>query len=201
VTRATPLPLDERRAALIAATEPLLEQFGREVSTRQIAEAANVAEGTIFRAFPTKEALIDAVLSDVFDVQPTCAELAAIDLSQDVKDRLVAAVLVLQARLHRVFALFHSMRLSPPVKHDPDTFRARQRADNEQLNAALAALLEPDRDRLRFDPVEAANAVRAVTFALTHPILGVERFTEPEQIADLVLHGILGAATSGGRGC
>ena len=68
VPRATPLPPDERRAALIAATEPLLERFGRDVSTRQIAEAAGVAEGTIFRVFPTKEALIDAVLEEVFDV-------------------------------------------------------------------------------------------------------------------------------------
>ena len=76
MTRAAPLPPDERRAALIAATEPLLEQFGREVSTRQIAEAASVAEGTIFRAFATKDALIDAVLEDVFDVQRTCDELA-----------------------------------------------------------------------------------------------------------------------------
>src|SRR4029078_8863346 len=88
VSRAAPLPLDERRAALIAATEPLLEQFGREVSTRQIAEAANVAEGNIFRAFPTKDALIDAVLNDVFDVQHTCDELAEIDLRQDVEERL-----------------------------------------------------------------------------------------------------------------
>lgn len=201
VTRATPLPPDERRAALIAATEPLLEQFGREVSTRQIAEAANVAEGTIFRAFPTKEALIDAVLNDVFDVQHTCDELAEIDLGQDVEQRLVAVVRVLQTRLHRVFALFHSMRLGPSIKHDADDFRIRQRTDNEQLNSAIAALLEPDRERLRFKPVEAATAVRTVTFALTHPIIGEDRFTEPEKIVNLVLHGILTTATTGGRGC
>ncbi len=54
MSRATPLPLDERRAALIAATEPLLEQFGRDVSTRQIAEAACVAEGTIFAPSPPR---------------------------------------------------------------------------------------------------------------------------------------------------
>ena len=116
MSRATPLPPDERRAALIAATEPLLEQFGRDVSTRQIAQAACVAEGTIFRAFATKEALIDAVLEDVFDVQRTCDELAAIDRSLDLEGRMVAAVGVLQARLRRVFALFHSMRIGP--QHD-----------------------------------------------------------------------------------
>ena len=188
VSRATPLPPDERRAALIAATEPLLEKFGRDVSTRQIAEAACVAEGTIFRVFSTKEALIDAVLEDVFDVQRTCDELDAIDRGLDLEARMVVAVQVLQARLYRVFALFHSMRIGP--KQDHRDFRERQRRDNDTLNAALTALLEPDADRLRVPPAEAANALRTMTFALTHPILGNERFTEPAQIVDLLRHGI-----------
>jgi len=179
---------------LIAATEPLLEQFGREVSTRQIAEAAGVAEGTIFRAFPTKEALIDAVLEEVFDIQRTCLELAEIDTSQPLEPRLCSAVSVLQERLRRVFALFHSLRIRPP-EQDAKAFKERQRSDNAQLNAALAALLEPDRDRLRLAPEEAANALRTITFSLTHPILGDQRFTTPAQIVDLVLHGISNPST------
>jgi hypothetical protein len=101
---------------------------------------------------------------------------------------MVAAVRVLQTRLRKAFALFHSMRLGPrPDQHD---FRARQKSDNERLDAGIVRLLEPDHDRLRLPPDEAANALRAVTFALTHPIVGNGRHTQPQQIADLVLHGI-----------
>jgi AcrR family transcriptional regulator len=190
VPRATPLPRDERRAALIAATEPLLEQFGREVSTHQIADAAGVAEGTIFRVFATKEALIDAVLDEVFDISRTCDQLATIDESLDLEARMVEAVTVLQGRLRRVFALFHALRLHRRPPENSDDFRRRQQADNEQLNAALAALLKPDVDHLRLDPSSAASALRTITFSLTHPILSERKLSDPARIVDLVLHGI-----------
>lgn len=188
MTRAAPLPLDERRAALIAATEPLLERYGRDVSTRQIAEAAGVAEGTIFRAFATKEELIDAVIKDSFDIHNTCDELAKIDRDLTLEERLTAAVAVLQERLRRVFALFGSLRLRGEA-HDHDSFRTKQQADNALVNSAIAALIKPDQDQLRLDVLEAANALRAVTFALSHPIVGGGSLSAPRQIVDLVLHG------------
>jgi AcrR family transcriptional regulator len=189
MTRAAPLPLDERRAALIAATEPLLERFGREVSTRQIAEAAGVAEGTIFRAFATKEDLIDAVIEDAYNVERTCSDLAEIDLGLSLEERLVAAVVILQERLRRVVALFWSLRLRKEA-HDRDSFRAKQQAENELLNNAVAALIKPDQDQLRLDALDAASVLRAITFSMSHHILGDQRLTEPQQIVDLVLYGV-----------
>jgi AcrR family transcriptional regulator len=189
VPRAAPLPLDKRRATLIAATEPLLERFGREVSTRQIAEAAGVAEGTIFRAFATKEALLDAVIEDAFDSQRTCYELAQVDPALSLEERLTAAVVILQERLRQIFALFGSLRLRKEP-HDHDSFRAKQQADYELINGAIAALIKPDQDQLRLDVMEAASALRTITFSITHPMLGDSRLVEPQQIVDLVLYGI-----------
>ena len=189
VTRAAPLPLDERRAALVAATEPLLERFGRDVSTRQIAEAAGIAEGTIFRAFATKEALIDAVIEDAFDSRRTCLELAQIDPGLSLEARLAAAVVILQERLRRVVTLFGSLRLRKEA-HDHESFRLKQQADYEMLNSAIASLIQPDQDQLRLDVMEAASALRTITFSISHPILGDQRLARPQQIVDLVLHGI-----------
>ena len=64
MTRAQPLPPAERRASLIAATRQLILDHGPDVTTRQVAEAAKVAEGTLFRVFPTRRDLIAATIAD-----------------------------------------------------------------------------------------------------------------------------------------
>ena len=56
--RAEPLAPDDRRRAIVEAVIPLLVERGATATTRQMAEAAGIAEGTIFRVFPDKAALI-----------------------------------------------------------------------------------------------------------------------------------------------
>ena len=185
--RATPLPPDERRAAIVAATLPLLVRHGRDVSTRQIAEAAGVAEGTIFRVFETKDVLIDATLDDVFDPSSTCTELLAIDASQSLEQRMTAVVTVLQQRMATVFGVFHALRLAP--RPAPDHL-ARQRHDESLIGAAIEAVLEPDRHRLGVDLGVAAALLRTFTFAVTHPMLSQLPHDQPELVVDLLLHGM-----------
>src|SRR5262245_8799950 len=109
--RARPLPPDERRAMLIAATLPLVAQHGTKVTTRQIAQAAGVAEGTIFRVFPDKEALIRAALAQCLDPAPTLAELRRVELGLPLEQRLVEVTTILQRHLIRVFDLLIAVRL------------------------------------------------------------------------------------------
>jgi AcrR family transcriptional regulator len=54
------------RARIVAAARELLATHGVEASLREIARRAGVGVGTLYRHFPTREELVDAVLADAF---------------------------------------------------------------------------------------------------------------------------------------
>lgn len=62
-----PLRADARRnrARILAAAEEVFAARGADASTEEVAAAAGVAIGTVFRHFPTKQDLLGAILKDV----------------------------------------------------------------------------------------------------------------------------------------
>jgi AcrR family transcriptional regulator len=55
------------RERILDAARRLFADQGLEASMDEIARAAGVGAGTLYRRFPTKEALLDAILGDVVD--------------------------------------------------------------------------------------------------------------------------------------
>lgn len=193
--RAGRLPPDERRAAIVAATLPLVLRHGAGVSTRQIAEAADVAEGTIFRVFPDKDALMRAITAKAFDPEPTLRELAAVDRDQPLRDRLVAVVQILQRRLTGVFGLLDALGLAGPPHghHDAHDPRCEHRAPstmNDAFRTAVVDLVGPDRNQLKVPPMELAHVLRLLVISGTHPRITDGRPLHPDQIVAILLDGL-----------
>jgi AcrR family transcriptional regulator len=177
--RASALPPEERRAAIVDATLPLLLEHGEMVTTRQIAEAACIAEGTIFRAFADKDELVSAVVEQALDTAPVEAHLATIDRTQPFDTVLVSAVTILQERVVHIWRLLSSIG---PRFHDPT------RKPVIELGA-LAEIFDDKRAKLRVDPRTAARHLRALTLAATHPMMVSESMSAVE-IVELFLHGV-----------
>jgi AcrR family transcriptional regulator len=185
-TRAAALPPSERRAEIVAATLPLLLAHGSAVTTRQIAEAAGIAEGTIFRVFPDKDSLIEAVVESAFDMQTVDASLAAIDPTLALEPRLVAAVEILRRRFAEILQLRTAVEMMH-VSQGASSMAERHRAPDL---GGLAALFEADREQIRRDPLEAAYFLRGLTIAGTHPALIMDEPLSSAEIVSLFLDGV-----------
>lgn len=184
MSRATPLPAAERRSAIMAATERLLVERGHAVSTREIAEAAGIAEGTIFRVFATKDAIVDALFADAFDARADWAKLRGVEVGNGLEACLVELVEMLQRRIRRVMALFAAVGFRQPLAK-PEILEQR-RAGYE----AIADLLRPHAARLRASPEDAARHLHGLVLAMTHPMLTDRPIDDAREIVDLALNGI-----------
>jgi AcrR family transcriptional regulator len=182
--RAAALPPNQRRSMIVEATLPLLIEHGDRVTTKQIAEAAGIAEGTIFRAFGDKDEVIAAVVEAALDPAPLEAALSAIPAELAFEARLASAIVIMQQRVIDIWRLvssigtrFHEITRRPVVDSD-----------------ALVRIFNANRTEIAVEPIVAARLLRALTLSTTHPMLAGEPMS-PNELVQLFLHGVGGEAT------
>jgi AcrR family transcriptional regulator len=186
--RATALPPDERRSMIVAATLPLLLEHGDRVTSRQIAEAAGIAEGTIFRAFADKDEVIAAVVESALDPEPLEAALTDIPDGLAFEEGLAAAIAIMQQRVIDIWRLVSSVGTRfHEITHRP-----------MPDSGALVRMFEANRAQITVEPIVAARLLRALTLSTTHPMLAGEP-RSPDELLQLFLHGVGGKRAAGGK--
>ena len=172
--------------ALVEATARILVKEGYDkASTNRIAEAAGVSVGSLYQYFPSKEALVVAVIDrhnqDIMHVvRHTLTEVASLPTEQAIRSLVAVAIEAhrIDPKLHRVLA-----------EQIPRTGRFEHaEAFNREAYSLFRSYLENHRDELRVVDLDmatfvCANAIEAVahTAVLHHP----EMLTD-EAVAKLV---------------
>ena len=182
-TRARPMSQEERRAHIADAVIPLLRQHGRDVSSRQIAEAAGVAEGTIYRAFIDKQEVIDTAIERALDPEPFRAALRGIDPDEPTVDKIRQVVQLLRDRFAGVVGFMSALRMEGPP---PPSRRPVQ--DQEWLGI-LRQVFRPDELVVPADVF--GLYVRLLAFATAIPPFNVERQFDVDELVTLITHGVL----------
>ena len=131
-SRATRLRPDERRARCCTPATELFIARGPEFTTADLAAAAGVSEGTIFRYFPDKGALLEAARDAALDLEGLAPLLSAATQLPTLAQRLVAAAHALQPRIEQMAR----------VVEQSGHLQQRPQPD-DQLVTELLALLSP----------------------------------------------------------
>ena len=189
--RAKPLSRDDRRREIVEAVIPLLLEKGSALSTREIADAAGVAEGTVFSVFPDKASVIIGAVKATVDPESTRAALAEIPEGMALDEQLELAAGFLMERGERIGALVGVLRtMQPDGKGKPATAHRFVKESHALILDALAELFERHEGRIKTTPARAAVVFWGLVFSNAHTLMEDDDRLEAREMVDMVLHGI-----------
>ncbi len=197
--RAAPLPPEDRRDAIVLAAIPLLRARGAAVTTRELADAAGVAEGTLFRVFPDKVALVRAAVARALDPAPVLAELAGVAPTLPLRPALSEVVAILQTHARDVALLLavthelaHAPGASAPAGHRGPPHHPHAHDPVEKVVRGVADVLEPRSAHLRLDTVVCARMLVGLVLAGNRPLTSQSApALDPHELTALFLDGAL----------
>lgn len=188
--RAKSLPPDARKETIIAAALPLLAKHGENFTTRQVAEAAGIAEGTIFRVFYTKKNLIREIIASTVDTTLTCERITQAAQDQPLDAVIVAILAILAEETRKVTALMSTWH-ALASEYSATSLRAHQHEIHfGTVLDAITLALTPHADDLQVPVRTAAAWVQASALVNAIPLLPTQELTDNHQLATLVLSGL-----------
>jgi AcrR family transcriptional regulator len=164
-------PRQERSAAtvdaLLQATARILVKEGYDrASTNRIAEAAGVSVGSLYQYFPSKEALVAALIDDHMSSMTELFEAKAIELADAPMRDAIREVIRVMIEAHRIDPRLHRVL----VEQVPRLGR-RQRLEQLESHsrALIRAYLEAHKDQVRPKDLDLAAFLMAhIVEAITH---------------------------------
>jgi AcrR family transcriptional regulator len=206
---------EDRRATIVAAARRLVVSQGAAFTTREVAQEAGIAEGTIFRVFASKDELMAAVVANMLNLDPLCERIAELPPQPTLLGQVQAILACIGEQAHGmqyVSTVIAAMSKGPHTAEQifgedgspAEAFAHRRRRvagmfphtphqHGEQftkVQGIVEAALAPYRDQLAMPPAQAASWILLASLATAHPLLSRITTINPDDAAQVIVHGI-----------